>query len=125
MIGGPDSVRAYPIADGLSDRGYYASLEYHVDAPGFGDKVSPFYARPWRELLELEAFVDYARGFPPVPIAASPSAVTFKGVGAGLIFRLPRFHRFEFHLDGSVPIGGPDASDDKGYHIYSRFGFTF
>jgi hypothetical protein len=24
-----------------------------------------------------------------------------------------------------VPIGGPDASDKKGYHIYSRFGFTF
>ena len=64
VIGGPDSVRAYPIADGLADRGYYASLEYHVDAPGFGDKVSPFYARPWRELLELEAFIDYARGFP-------------------------------------------------------------
>lgn len=125
VIGGPDSVRAYPIADGLADRGYYASLEYHVDAPGFGDKVSPFYARPWRELLELEAFVDYARGLPAGADRADSSAITFKGVGAGLIFRLPRFHRFEFHLDGSVPIGGPDASDKKGYHIYSRFGFTF
>ncbi|MFK2903696.1 ShlB/FhaC/HecB family hemolysin secretion/activation protein [Dyella ginsengisoli] len=125
VIGGPDSVRAYSIADGLTDRGYYASLEYHVDAPGFGDKVSPFYARPWRELLELEAFVDYARGLPAGADRADSSAITFKGVGAGLIFRLPRFHRFEFHLDGSVPIGGPDASDKKGYHIYSRFGFTF
>ncbi|WP_414649318.1 ShlB/FhaC/HecB family hemolysin secretion/activation protein [Dyella sp.] len=125
VIGGPDSVRAYPIADGLADRGYYASLEYHVDAPGFGDKVSPFYARPWRELLELEAFVDYARGFPAGADRADLSAITYKGVGAGLIFRLPRFHRFEFHLDGSVPIGGPDASDEKGYHIYTRFGFTF
>lgn len=125
VIGGPDSVRAYPIADGLTDRGYYASLEYHVDAPGFGDKVSPFYARPWRELLELEAFVDYARGLPAGADRADSSAITFKGVGAGLIFRLPRFHRFEFHLDGSVPIGGPDATDKKGYHIYSRFGFTF
>jgi hemolysin activation/secretion protein len=125
VIGGPDSVRAYPIADGLTDRGYYASLEYHVDAPGFGDKVSPFYARPWRELLELEAFVDYARGFPAGADRGIANAVTFKGVGAGLIFRLPRFHRFEFHLDGSVPMGGPDASDKKGYHIYSRFGFKF
>lgn len=125
VIGGPDSVRAYPIADGLTDRGYYASLEYHVDAPGFGDKISPFYARPWRELLEVEAFVDYARGFPAGADRGIASAVTFKGVGAGLIFRLPRFHRFEFHLDGSVPIGGPDATDKKGYHIYSRFGFTF
>lgn len=125
VIGGPDSVRAYPIADGLTDRGYYASLEYHVDAPGFGDKVSPFYARPWRELLEVETFIDYARGFPAGADQADSKVLTYKGVGAGLIFRIPRFHRFEFHLDGAVPIGGPNASDNKGYHIYSRFGFTF
>jgi len=125
VIGGPDSVRAYPIADGLTDRGYYASLEYHVDAPGFGNTISPFYARPWRELLELEAFVDYARGMPAGADRAGNSALTFKGVGAGFIFRLPRFHRFEFHLDGAVPVGGPQASDKKGYHIYARFGFTF
>ena len=125
VIGGPDSVRAYPIADGLTDRGYYASLEYHVDAPGLGNKVSPFYGRPWRELLEVETFIDYARGFPAGADLGTSSPVTFKGVGAGLIFRLPRFHRFEFHLDGSVPMGGQGASDHKGYHIYSRFGFTF
>lgn len=124
-IGGPDSVRAYPIADGLTDRGFYSALEYHVDAPGFGNKISPFYARPWRELLELETFIDYARGFPAGNNIGDAHVVTFKGVGAGLVFRLPRFHRFEFHLDGAVPIGGQNASDKKGYHIYSRFGFTF
>jgi hemolysin activation/secretion protein len=125
-IGGPDSVRAYPIADALTDRGYYTSLEYHVDAPGFGDKVSPFYGRPWRELLEFQLFVDYAKGF---SVGAnrdtSPDSVTLSGAGAGLIFRLPRFHHFEFHLNGAVPLGSRDASDKKGYHIYSRFSFTF
>jgi hemolysin activation/secretion protein len=125
VIGGPDNVRAYPIADALTDRGYYASLEYHVDAPGFGNKPSPFYGRPWRELLEFETFVDYGRGFAAGGDRGNTSPVTLKGYGAGLIFRLPRFHRFEFHLDGSLPIGGPEASDKNGYHIYSRFGFTF
>lgn len=125
VIGGPDSVRAYPIADALTDRGYYASLEYHVDAPGFGNKPSPFYGRPWRELLEFETFVDYGRGFAAGVDRGNTPSVTLKGYGAGLIFRLPRFHRFEFHLDGSLPIGGPEASDKNGYHIYSRFGFTF
>jgi len=125
VIGGPDSVRAYPIADALTDRGYYASLEYHVDAPGFGNMPSPFYGRPWRELLEFETFVDYGRGFAAGADRANTPPVTLKGYGAGLIFRLPRFHRFEFHLDGSLPIGGPEPSDKNGYHIYSRFGFTF
>lgn len=125
-IGGPDSVRAYPIADGLADRGFYTSLEYHVDAPGFSNVISPFYNRPWRELLEFEAFVDYARGYAAgANRLGNPASVTYSGAGAGLIFRLPRFHHFEFHLDGSVPIGSRKASDKQGYHIYSRFGFKF
>jgi hemolysin activation/secretion protein len=125
-LGGPDSTRAYPIADALRDRGYYTSLEYHVDAPGFGDKVSPFYGRPWRELLEFQVFVDYAKGYSAgANKFIAPESATLSGVGAGLIFRLPRFSHFEFHLNGAVPLGSQDASDDKGYHIYSRFSFTF
>lgn len=125
-LGGPDSTRAYPIADALRDRGYYTSLEYHVDAPGFGDKVSPFYGRPWRELLEFQVFVDYAKGYSAgANKFITPDTATLSGVGAGLIFRLPRFSHFEFHLNGAVPLSSQDASDDKGYHIYSRFSFTF
>ena len=125
-LGGPDSTRAYPIADALRDRGYYTSLEYHVDAPGFGDKVSPFYGRPWRELLEFQVFVDYAKGYSAGPNKViTPDTATLSGVGAGLIFRLPRFSHFEFHLNGAVPLSSQDASDKKGYHIYSRFSFTF
>ncbi len=125
-IGGPDSVRAYPIADSLMDRGYYTALEYHVDAPGFGNVISPFHGRPWRELLELEAFVDYARGYPAGADRGSTSkVVTYNGVGAGFIFRLPHFHHFEFHLDGAVPTSGQQSSDGRGYHVYARFGFTF
>lgn len=125
-IGGPNSVRAYPIADGLMDRGFYTALEYHVDAPGFSNVISPFYKRPWRELLEVEAFFDYARGYAAgANRIGGATAVTYKGAGAGFIFRLPRFHHFEFHLDGAVPIGSQKASDNRGYHIYSRFGFQF
>lgn len=125
-LGGPDSVRAYPIADALTDRGYYASLEYHVDAPGFGNVISPFYGRPWRELLEFEVFADYGKGFPAgANRLNNTKSATLQGVGAGFVFRLPRFHHFEFRLDGAVPTGSRKASDDRGYHIYSRFGFTF
>ncbi|HWU77071.1 MAG TPA: ShlB/FhaC/HecB family hemolysin secretion/activation protein [Rhodanobacter sp.] len=125
-MGGPDSTRAYPIADALRDRGFYTSLEYHVDAPGFGDKVSPFYARPWRELLEFEVFVDYAKGYSAgANRELTPASAELSGVGAGLIFRLPRFKHFEFHLDGSKATSAQNASDGKGYHIYSRFSFTF
>ncbi|WP_254424406.1 ShlB/FhaC/HecB family hemolysin secretion/activation protein [Rhodanobacter sp. C05] len=126
VLGGPDSTRAYPIADALRDRGYYTSLEYHVDAPGFGNVVSPFYGRPWRELLEFETFVDYSKGFSAgANRITTPASATLSGAGAGLIFRLPRFNHFEFHLDGSKALSSRNASDGKGYHIYARFSFTF
>jgi len=126
VLGGPDSTRAYPIADALRDKGYYASLEYHVDAPGFGDVVSPFYGRPWRELLEFEVFVDYAKGYSAgANKLITPDTATLSGAGAGLIFRLPRFNQFAFHLDGAVPLSSQDASDGKGFHIYCGFSFTY
>lgn len=126
VIGGPDSVRSYPIADGLSDRGYYTSLEYHVDAPFIGNKPSPFYARPWREVLELETFLDYARGFTAgADHSSTVPPVNYSGFGVGFIFRIPQFHHFEFHLDGAIPLGSQVATDRHGYHVYGRMGLTF
>lgn len=126
VIGGPDSVRAYPIADALSDRGYYTALEYHVNAPGFANKPSPFRGQPWGELLTFETFLDYARGFPAgANRQFGGKAVTYSGAGAGLIFRLPRWHSLLFRLDGAVPLGSQKASDGNDYQIYTRFDLTF
>lgn len=125
-LGGPDSVRAYPIADALRDRGFYSALEYHTYAPGFGDVISPFYGRPWRELLEFQLFVDYAKGYAAGANRGPGSkGIEYSAGGGGLIFRLPRFKHFEFHLDGAVPLGSVKSSDGKGFHIYSKFSFTF
>lgn len=125
-MGGPDSVRSYPIADALRDRGFYTALEYHVDAPGFGDKVSPFYGRPWRELLEFEVFYDYAKGYSAgANRLTTPDSAQLSGAGAGFIFRLPRFKQFELHFDAAKTTSSQNASDGKGFHIYTRFSFTF
>ncbi len=125
-IGGPNSVRAYPIADALSDKGYYAALEYHIDAPGFGDVASPFDHRPWRELLTLRTFVDYARGFPAGANRIwNANSVTYSGAGAGFTFRLPQFQNFELNFDAAVPLGAQAASDGRHVQFYARFGFTF
>ena len=92
-LGGPESVRAYPIVDVLNDRGIYGAVEYHVDAPGFADAISPFYSRPWREILEFEVFADYAAaGAAGQHRGNGANTLTRGGVGAGFIFRLPRFY---------------------------------
>lgn len=124
VLGGPDSVRAYPIAQALSDRGYYAALEYHVDAPGFADKRSPFGGQPWRELLTLEAFIDHASGYPAGANRFNGTeSVNYNGFGVGFIFRLPRWHNLLLHFDDSVPIG--NHKDSHGNQIYARVNLTF
>jgi hemolysin activation/secretion protein len=125
-VGGPDSVRAYPVSDALGDRGYYAALEYHVDAPGFADAASPFGGQPWREVLELDVFADHARVYPAGGNRAlAPAVATFDGVGAGVTVRLPQWQSFELRLSAAKPTGGREASDGRDVRFYSRFGFTF
>lgn len=126
VIGGPDSVRAYPIAVALADRGFYSSLEYHVNAPGFANKASPFKGQPWGELLTFEAFADYARGYPVGPdFQNGGRVVTFSGAGVGLIFHLPRWHNLLFRLDVSTPLGAEKIPNEKDYQVYGRFDMTF
>src|SRR3546814_9168450 len=108
-LGGLDSVRAYPISDALGDRGYHVAVEYQVDAPGFGDKASPFGGRPWREVVQFELFADHGR-VSSVGSAGSPGR-TFDGAGAGLRFHSPDTHGLDFRLAAAVPIGSEDASD--------------
>src|SRR3546814_6529034 len=95
-LGGPDSVRAYPISDALGDHGYHVAVEYQVDAPGFGDKASPFGGRPWREVVQFELFADHGR-VSSVGSAGSPGR-TFDGAGAGLRFHLPDTPGLDFRL---------------------------
>lgn len=122
-VGGPDSVRAYPVSDTLGDRGYYAALEYHVDAPGFGDAVSPFDGRPWRELLELDVFADHARVF---AVSGRTAPATFDAAGVGLTFRLPQYANFEWRISAALPTGNRTATDGRDdARLYTRFGFTF
>jgi len=123
-LGGPDSVRAYPISDALGDRGYHVALEYHVDAPGFGDKASPFGGRPWRDVLQFELFADHGR-VSSVSGSVGSSGRTFDGVGAGLRFQLPGVHDLDFRLAAAVPVGSEDASDGDDFRIWAKFGMTF
>ena len=122
-VGGPHSARAFAVSEALGDSGWLASLEYHVDAPGFGDGASPFGGRPWREVLQFELFADHGR-VSGATGSLSPSA-SYTGVGAGLAFRLPTFHGLQFRLSVAAPVGGEDPADDDDYRIWTSFGMTF
>lgn len=124
-LGGPDSVRSLPVSEVLGDLGYQATLEYQVDAPGFGDVASPFGGRPWRDLLQFELFLDHGRVFAADGAVGTASGQTYNGAGAGLVFRLPHVRGLELELAAATPVGGADASDGDDLRAWARLGMTF
>lgn len=122
QLGGNDSVRGYTQGEALGDRGYYGALEYYVDAPGFADKASPFQGLSWREVLSFDVFVDHGRVF---DASRHQSPLTLASAGAGLTFRLQRFHNLELRLAGAVPTSSAEPADGRDVRAYARLGMTF
>ncbi len=58
-IGGPASVRAYPVSEALFDSGLFGSLELTVNAPGFSH-VPAFGGLTWGQVLRVTFFSDFA-----------------------------------------------------------------
>ncbi|WP_261845073.1 ShlB/FhaC/HecB family hemolysin secretion/activation protein [Aliamphritea ceti] len=84
-IGGADSVRAYPGAEFMADKGFFASVEWIVPAPFFSDTPA-FKGRTWGDVLQLSAFYDYGRGVKNDALANEDKDQKLDGYGLGLRF---------------------------------------
>lgn len=118
-LAGPDAVRAYPVGQALTDSGLYGSLEYRVQAPGFAGAAGPF-GRTWGDLVTLLAFVDYASGSEN---GTGAQGEDLSGAGGGLQLSVPG--RFQFLVQGAVPLSSAEASDGDDFRIYGEFSLKF
>lgn len=110
-IGGADNVRAFAPAHALTDRAYFVSLEYIVNAPFFADKPA-FDNRTWGELLQFSVFYDYAVGRLNDPLSTEEQTwENYKGAGFGLRFNLPG--TLDSRLMWAWAIGAPTDSDGR------------
>lgn len=122
-LGGPDSVRAYPVAEVLAEKGGVASLELIVGAPGFAARPA-FGSHTWGEILQFSLFADYARGEMNAPLtSAQDDTVDLAGAGFAVQFSLPG--RVFARLDAAKPITHRDPSNGRDPLYYFRFGTTF
>lgn len=95
-IGGPNNVRAFPDAQGLFDRAWFASADYVFNAPFIAD-AEALGTSTWGELLQLSLFYDFAsarRNFPQLSVGdqfveETGSWITYRGYGMSLRFTLP------------------------------------
>ena len=110
-IGGPTSVRAYPVSEHLVDTGAFASLEWSMNVPGmlgFGDEPA-FAGRTWGEVFRLSFFSDWAWGQINEPTAVDEQTASFMGVGAGVSFSLPG--EFTSRVQVARPVGSGIKTD--------------
>ena len=110
-MGGPESVRAYGVAELLWDRAAFFSAEYLADAPFIADRLA-FGTRNWGDLLQLSLFLDYAIGRlnDPLPIEQS-SYEGYGGAGWGLRLNVPG--RLVSRLMMAWSLGNRDAENGR------------
>ncbi len=107
-IGGPSTVRAYPVSEFLVDSAVYTSLEYTWNAPFFSDaRFNDDYT--WGEVLRLSFFADYAHGRVNKPTASDINVLNVGGAGGALAFSLPG--RFDWRIQYAHTIGNKRSSD--------------
>lgn len=125
-LGGPNSVRAYPVSEFLRDSALFASLEWFWKAPGFAD-ADAFDNYKWGDVLKVSFFADYGTGVlnktNSNPAQGVFEHVDIAGYGAAMHFELPG--EFLARLQASHPISGLPPTDGHATHWWFDVRYTF
>ena len=119
-LGGPYSVRAYPVSEFLVDRGTFGSVEFIANAPGFASRPA-WGNRTWGQVLQFSLFADYANGKVVGSVAqgADPTP-EISGWGGAIQVNFTR--KSFMRADVATPIGDLLPSDDRDPQYFVRFG---
>jgi hemolysin activation/secretion protein len=125
-LGGPNSVRAYPVSEFLRDSGLFASMEWFWKAPGFSD-ADAFDNYKWGELLKVSFFADYGMGTLNQALT-NPQQGVFQnidiaGYGAAVHFEVPG--QMLARLQASHPLSGVSPTDKRSTHWWFDVRYTF
>ena len=121
-MGGPNSVRAYPVSEYLRDSAFFTSIEWVMNAPGFADQPA-FGGRNWGEMLQFSVFIDYANGELNNAPAILDDDVEISG--AGLSFDFRPTDNFFVRVDVATPLGSRDASNGRDPQWWFTGGYNF
>ena len=122
QLGGPNSVRAYPVSEYLSDKGYLASVEWSVGLPFIGDYPA-FSGKKWRDIFNLSFFYDTTKGWINDPLYFQDDDISLEGYG--LAIQLKDINDFSGRFYLAKPMGDPDASNDRDPQYYFEFSYNF
>ncbi len=123
-MGGPNSVRAYPVSEYIRDKALFASTEFILSVPNFTDEPGFFGDRRWNEVVKLSVFLDYAlgkRNDPNTSFENKKEELSGAGIGLELNFTETAFLKIE----AANAITSQDASNDHSTQLWFSAGFEF
>ena len=114
-LGGPDTVRAYPVAEALVDKATFVSIEWIAF-------VSPEVKHTWLNKFQFSFFFDYATGSKNDPLVNDIASVTLAGPGFSLQGK--PFDVITARLDFAFDTGD-EPSDNQTLPFYFRLEYGF
>ncbi|MFT5505467.1 MAG: hemolysin activation/secretion protein [Gammaproteobacteria bacterium] len=114
-LGGPDTVRAYPVAETLMDTAWLANIEWRVDA-------SPEIPREMLNNLQLVAFFDYGTGDLNDPLTNDVATVIYSGYGFGA--EMEPYKAFHLKVEMAFDLGDT-PSDNRTYPFFFSARYDF
>jgi hemolysin activation/secretion protein len=104
-LGGPDSVRGYPVGEYLGDYGYTAGVEIRM----------PVLRRVWQEKVQLVSFYDYGKNYLNTVLPGEEDKQSIGGAGVGLRLSLP--WSIYARVDCGWPVHGPLEGESPKWYL--------
>ncbi len=120
QLGGPNSVRAYPVSEYLSDKGYLLSVEWSVGLPFVGH-YNAFSGKKWRDIFNLSFFYDSTQGWINDPLPFQKDDISLEGYGFAI--QLKEIYGFTGRFYMAKPMGNPEPSNDRDPQYYFEFSY--
>ncbi|MEE8059388.1 MAG: ShlB/FhaC/HecB family hemolysin secretion/activation protein, partial [Pseudomonadales bacterium] len=121
-MGGPHSVRAFPVSEYIRDKALFASAEWIFDVASDKDKSTS--STPSQERVQLSFFLDYAKGRKNDHHKnLEKKEQNISGAGVGLELSLTE--DFYIKMEAATPLNTHESINGDNYQLWFSTGLKF
>lgn len=122
-LGGPYSVRAYPVAEYVRDTAVFSSLAWVINGAVLSDAVA-YDEYSWGDILSLSLFADYGWGKLKDGAGGPDDRVDISGWGGEAEFSFPDINAFA-RLALAKPFDSSEAANGEEFQYWVSVGVNF
>ena len=122
-LGGPYSVRAYPVAEYVRDTAVFGSVSWVINGGALSDGIA-YGENSWSDILSLSLFVDYGWGELKDVNGGPTSSMDISGWGVEAELTFPDIGGFS-RISAAKPLDGSEALNGDDFQYWLSFGLNF